>query len=142
MLTGRFRRGSGITGSGGEAEVAPVVIGPLFGSDALIWTPTRPFGAGLGIGTVCAVDGVTRPDMEATISNARAVRARGPANCSVIRSLAFLFNASSCRAFSHFIVVRQREISFFRENMLPNPARDVSQKRLSSSSTRISRFPA
>jgi amino acid transporter len=36
ILAGTFRRGSGITGSGGVAVVAPVVIGAFCCSDALI----------------------------------------------------------------------------------------------------------
>ena len=46
IFAGTLRRGSGITGSGGAAEVAPVVVGPFCGSDALICRPPRAFGAG------------------------------------------------------------------------------------------------
>jgi len=58
-LAGTLRRGSGIIGSGGVKGVAPVVIGLFCASEALIWTLPRAFGAGLGIGTVCADDDVT-----------------------------------------------------------------------------------
>ncbi len=110
ILAGIFRRGSGITGSGGVAEVAPVVIGAFCGSDALIWRPPRAFGAGFGIGTVCAeaeltTDRVVTPTMDAAISNANPVRMPLSANCLAIPSFRFLFNASSCQAFGHFIVV-------------------------------------
>jgi hypothetical protein len=105
ILAGTFRRGSGITGSGGDAEVAPVVIGAFCGSEALIWTPPRAFGAGFGIGTVCAQDGVTTLIKEAAISSANAVRMPGIANCSAVRNFGFLFNVSSCLAAGHFIVL-------------------------------------
>ena len=88
------------------AEVAPVVVGPFCGSDALIWTPPRAFGArfrnrnGLRVQTALAM-----PTMDAAISNANPVRMPAPANCSAIRSLGFLFNAWSCQALGHFIVV-------------------------------------
>jgi len=61
-------------GLGGIA-FAPVVIDPLCPSDALICT-SRPFGAGLGMGTFCARDGVARqPAIEAPIKSASADRA-------------------------------------------------------------------
>ena len=104
MLTGRFRRGSGITGSGGDAEVAPVVSGPLCGSDALICM-LRLFGAGFGIGTVCATDGATTLVTYAAIIAAKPMRMPRIASRPVIGDLGFLFNASSRLAFSHFNVL-------------------------------------
>jgi hypothetical protein len=56
------------------------------------------------MGMVCAEDGAATPDRAAAISNANPVR-MPIANCSVIRSLGFLFNASPYLAFGHFIVV-------------------------------------
>src|SRR6266404_4183475 len=92
-------------GLGGGAGIAPVVIGPFCGSDALIWTPSRPFGAGFGNGTVCAEADVATPAMDAAISNANPARTPAPANRSPLRDFGFLFNASSCLALGHFIVV-------------------------------------
>src|ERR1700731_782689 len=99
-------------GLGGDTWVAPVVTGPFCASKALIGV-TRPFGAGLGIGTacasgagtVCAKDGVTAPPIDAAIRSARAVRAAGRRNCSAIRDFLFPVNASSCRAFGAFIAL-------------------------------------
>jgi hypothetical protein len=105
ILAGTFRCGLGITGSGGAAEVAPVVSGAFCGSDALIWTPSRPFGAGFGIGTVCADDEVTAPDKDAATSSARPARMAAMADCLAIRNFGFLFNASSCPACGYFIVI-------------------------------------
>jgi hypothetical protein len=56
------------------------------------------------MGTDCAEDGAAAADIDAAISNANAVR-MPIVSCSVIRCLGFLFNASSCLAFSHFMVV-------------------------------------
>jgi hypothetical protein len=83
----------------------PVVIGPFCGSDALTCTPSRPFGAGFGIGTVCAATEVATPTTDTAISNANPVRTPVLANRSALRDLGFLFNASSCWALGHFIVV-------------------------------------
>src|ERR1700740_3233277 len=104
MLAGTFRRGSGITGSGTEA-VAPVVIGPLCESEAPVSPPLRAFGAGLGTGTVCADDGIVMPVRNAAITTASPARRPGLTNCAAVRSFGFLFNASSCQASGHFIVV-------------------------------------
>jgi hypothetical protein len=125
ILTGRVRRGSGTTGlGGGAAGVAPVVIGPLCGSDALNWRRSRAFGAGFGIGTVragtvcagaagagtgCALpdvatDSVTTAAREAAIKNASPARVPG-ATCSGIGSFGFLCNALPYPAFGHFIVL-------------------------------------
>jgi hypothetical protein len=94
---------------GGGDGVAPVVIGARCGSDALICRPSRAFGAGFGIGTVCAAedlatDSVATQIMDAVTSNAKPLRTP-IANCFAIRWFGSLFNASSCPAFGHFIVV-------------------------------------
>src|SRR5882724_789078 len=61
ILAGTLRCGLGITGFGGVC-VAPVVIGPFCESCALICTPpSRAFGAGFGIGTVCEKPDVAAP---------------------------------------------------------------------------------
>jgi hypothetical protein len=103
-LVGRFRRGSGITGFGGAIGVVPVVIGAFCWSDAVSWTP-RAFGAGFGIGTICAEHGVATLTTDTAISNAKAVRMAGTANCSVIRIFVLLFNESSWLACGHFIAL-------------------------------------
>src|SRR6516225_3306353 len=77
MLVGTLRRGSGMTGSGGVAEVVPVVgIERFCRSDALNCVLLRLLGAGFGTGTVCAVESVAAPATEtATIkSNAGIAR--------------------------------------------------------------------
>jgi hypothetical protein len=100
------------------------VIGPFCGSDALIWTLSRFFGAGFGIGTVCAgtactgtvgaakgcallgvaTDIVSAAVREAAIKNVNPARVPR-ASCSAIRSCRFLFNALPYPAFGHFIVL-------------------------------------
>ena len=57
------------SGAGGETAVAPVVTGPFCPSDALICTPSRPFGAGFGTGTVCAPERVAMPAIRVAASN-------------------------------------------------------------------------
>jgi len=104
-----LRRGSGITGFGGAVGVVPVVIGAFCWSDAVNWTP-RAFGAGFGTGTigaeaVCADDGAAMLTTDKAISNAKAVRMPGAADCSVIRIFVFLFNESSWLARGHFIAL-------------------------------------
>ena len=75
MLVGTLRRGSGMTGSGGMAEVAPVVGSERFcRSDALNCALSRPLGAGFGTGTVCAVEGAAAPATETTTAKANAAR--------------------------------------------------------------------
>jgi hypothetical protein len=107
---------------------------------------SRPFGAGLGIGTFCDNDGVAMPPIDAAIRIANAVRVELIENRSAIRGFRFLVNASSCRAFGSFIVLYVKRISFFRENIVAIPVvaslKGADQKRPSSSSIRISRFPA
>jgi hypothetical protein len=49
-------------------------------------------------------DSVATAIIDAAISNAKPLR-MPIANCSVIRKCGSLFNASSCPAFGHFIVV-------------------------------------
>ena len=114
-----------MTGLGGGASgVAPVVIGPLCGSDALNWTLSRFFGAGFGLGTIgagtlctgtvgaakgCALpevatDSVTAAVREAAIKNANPARVPR-VTCSAIPSFRFLFNALPYPAFGHFIVL-------------------------------------
>src|SRR5205814_7522315 len=88
-LAGIFRRGSGITGSGVVAGLAAVVAGFFCGSDALIWTKPRAFGAGFGTGTVCAEDGAA---IQAAMNNANATGMTS-ANCLAIPNGGFLFNA-------------------------------------------------
>jgi hypothetical protein len=105
MLAGRLRRGSGITGFGAAAWVAPVVAGPFCGSDALIWTPSRAFGAGLGSGTLWADAGIAVAVTKAAVSNAMPVRMQGTASRAAIRNFGFLFKASSCLGDGHFIVL-------------------------------------
>src|SRR5580693_312658 len=106
MLTGKLRRGSGITGSGGRAGVVPVINWLFCGSDALIWMLPRAFGAGFGIGTFCAKDEVTVPATYAAISNAKAARMPGTPDCFAIRDFGFLFNSSclGCRPFYSALV--------------------------------------
>jgi len=104
-LAGKLRRGSGITGLGGGAWVAPVVIGGFCGSDALICTPSRAFGAGFGIGTFCAEDGAANAVRDAAISSASAARRPRPAVRSATWNFGFLFNATSCLSIGHFIVL-------------------------------------
>jgi hypothetical protein len=69
MLLGTLRRGSGMIGTGGF-WVAPVVAGP-----PLICPLSRPFGAGLGTGTVCANDVAVAAAIEAAMTTAPAMRA-------------------------------------------------------------------
>src|ERR1700733_4074622 len=108
-LAGTFRRGSGITGLG--TCVVPVVIGPLWESDA-----SRALGAGLGTGTVCAGDGVTITPMDVAISSASAPRGMRMGNCSAIRCFC-LVNASSCLAVRPFIVLCTKgDIVFTQKN--------------------------
>jgi hypothetical protein len=79
----------------------------------------RPFGAGFGIGTVCvegtlcAEDGTATLIMDAAISMAMPIRMPRIASCSVIASFEFLFNASSCLAFGHFIVLSAKAAIVF-----------------------------
>jgi hypothetical protein len=81
---------------------------------------SRAFGAGFGIGTVCgtgtlgAEDRVAPLIMNAAISNANPARSPVSANRSAMRSFGFLFNASSCLAFGHFIVVSAKGDMVFR----------------------------
>src|SRR5947209_13084907 len=101
MLAGTFRRGSGMIGSGGVAEVAPVVIGALCGSDALIWMlPLRAFGAGFGTGTICAEPGATS---QVANSKASPLRIAPTANGTGIRIFGLLFNANSFSTIMHFL---------------------------------------
>jgi hypothetical protein len=62
-------------------------------------------GAGFGIGTVCAEADIATQVKDAAISKANPVRIPALANRSALRDFGFLFNASSCLALGHFIVV-------------------------------------
>ena len=96
MLVGTLRRGSGMTGSGGVAEVAPVVGSERFcRSDALKCVLSRPLGAGFGTGTVCAVESVAAPATETAMVKANAARVLATANGSTGRNLEILVNARS-----------------------------------------------
>ena len=87
----------------GGTDTAPVVIGARGCSDALICMlrigVLRAFGAGFGIGTVCAETAVTAVIMAAAISAAMPARRLLPmprlANCAVIRNFGFPFNMLS-----------------------------------------------
>jgi hypothetical protein len=80
-------------------------------SEALIWM-LRAFGAGFGIGTVCAEAGVA-PISEAAISTAQAARRPGIANRCGTGNLGVWFNAVSCLAAGHFTVVSAKGGMFF-----------------------------
>ena len=95
MLVGTLRCGSGITGSGGVADVAPVVSGRFCASDALICVLSRPFGAGFGTGTVCADDSVAAPATEAVIITTKTTRALASASDPAGWDFGFLINAQS-----------------------------------------------
>src|SRR6516164_7678647 len=96
MLVGTLRRGSGMTGSGGVAEVVPVVGSERFcRSDALNCVLLRPLGAGFGTGTVCAVESVAAPATETATVKAKAARAPATVNGSAARNLEILVNARS-----------------------------------------------
>jgi hypothetical protein len=68
------------------------------GSDALIWTKSRAFGAGFGTGTVCAEDGAA---IQAAINNVNPMR-MASANCVAIPNGGFLFNAKILSGLSAF----------------------------------------
>jgi hypothetical protein len=76
--------------------VVPVVIGARCASDALIFTPSRDFGAGFGTGTVCADNG--RASAVATAATSTPVTMERPREDadSTDRTLEILSNASSC----------------------------------------------
>jgi len=57
--------------------------------------PSRPLGAGLGTGTVCAEDNVAVPNTDAATINASAVRVPATGSDSVLGDVAILFNAQS-----------------------------------------------
>ena len=91
MLVGTLRRGSGMTGSGGMAEVVPVVGSERFcRSDALNCVLSRPLGAGFGTGTVCAVESVAAPATETATTKANAARVLATVNGSAGRTLEIL----------------------------------------------------
>ena len=113
-----------IGGSGGVAEVAPIVSWAFCESEALIWTPLRAFGAGFGIGTVCAAEdvtpaSVTTPTMEAAISHAKPRRMPPAATNPVIPGFRFLFNTWSCQAFGYFIAISPKGGIVFCEKKMP-----------------------
>jgi hypothetical protein len=91
--------------------VAPVVVVLFCPSEALICT-SRPLGAGLGIGTVCARDSVIVPPIDTAIRSASAPRAArieavglaGKENRLAIRGFCVPVNGSSCpvRVSLHF----------------------------------------
>jgi hypothetical protein len=96
MLVGILRCGSGITGSGGVADVAPFVSGVCFcPSDALICVMSRLRGAGFGTGTVCARDSVAAPATDMTTVKAKLARVPASTNDSAARNFQSLVNAQS-----------------------------------------------
>ncbi len=82
-----------MTGSGAAAGVAPVVTGP-FCSEALICTLPRAFGAGFGIGTLCAKEDDV-PNAGAAIRSASAPAIMQRCERSLIREFRWIFNAQS-----------------------------------------------
>ena len=111
--------------------------------------PSRPFGAGFGIGTVCAVEVTTGSvaPIDGCRDQQRQRRMRDAQRRRIVRPFEFWISVqrvvlSACALLSWF---RQKEVSFFREiscQFRRRPARSPAQKPPSSSSTRISRFPA
>src|SRR5271156_5109080 len=130
-------------GSGGAADVAPVVSGPFCAS--LTWRPSRPFGAGFGTGTLCAEAIAVAPIRDTATNKATAAWVTRSPDDSAIRDFRLIFNAQSCLAAPLLSRFRRKEVSFFREILLrfrrsTGPDR-LLQKPPSSSSTRISRLP-
>ena len=122
MLVGILRRGSGMTGSGGMAEVVPVVGSERFcRSDALNCLLSRPLGADFGTGTVCAVEVVAAPATEIATAKANAARVLATVNGSAGRNLEIRVNARSCRFPPNLSCLEAKGVSFFRENISPSP---------------------
>src|SRR5690349_5749884 len=106
MPAGTLRCGSGITGSGAAAGVAPVVAGP-FGSEALICTLPRAFGAPFGIGTLCAGDD-DAPNAGEAIRRTIAPAIMQRCERSLIREFRWIFNAQSWSGFGPFTALWKR----------------------------------